>query len=83
MFTRLKDWFRVPRPGSITHRIYEVGGHSLERPMPDRCPGCGGALILQANSAPPLRRDFVRQRTICADCGFEDDWHQFASAVGR
>lgn len=84
-FANLRNWFHLPGGRlSIEDRVRDVVTRSSERPMPSACPRCGGgllALTLLSHSAP--KNGMTMQRTFCADCGIEDEWHQLTRTVRR
>ncbi len=84
-FATLRNRLRLPGGRqSIQDRVRDVVARSSERPMPSACPRCGGnllALTLLSHSAP--QNGMTMQRTFCADCGIEDEWHQLARTARR
>ena len=77
IFTGLRDMFGLPgAPGTIEDRVRQVAILAVERPIPDRCPRCGGDLVLLSSDADRLHAELTTLRTTCRDCGIEEEWHQ-------
>lgn len=63
-------------PGTVEDRIRQISIDAIERPIPDRCPQCGGELVLLAASGDTVHAELTTLRTLCPECGIQEEWHQ-------
>lgn len=80
LFTTFRDWLGLPgAPGTLESRVREMAVRSFERPVPACCPGCGGELrALELVGEVVTRHGMTRHRTLCVDCGVEEEWQQLS-----
>lgn len=77
IFAGLRDRLGLAgAPGTVEDRVRQISLTATERPIPDGCPQCEGALVLIDTNARRVHADLTTMRTFCPNCGIEEEWHQ-------